>query len=832
VMPYIEGETLRSKLDRDKQLGIEEAVQITREVADALAYAHRHGVIHRDIKPENILLTGDHALVADFGIARAVAVAGDARITETGLVLGTPLYMSPEQAVGEREIGGRSDVYSLGCVLYELLAGHAPFTGASAQEVLARHTLDPVPRITAARPGLPGHVEEALERALAKTPADRFPTASAFGAALAHRPTAPPARARVAMAGIGLAAIAAFTIGTWLVFREGGPGTLLGSHDFATSDAILLADFTPAGTDSTFAFAVTEGLRVSLGGSRLIRVLGTAQVRSALVKMNVPPDTPLGDSLAQQVALRENAPVFVTGTVARLGGSYQLSAQLVRTADGAVLRAERTTASSEEGVIPAVDQLGGRLRRGMGEALHSVASRERLSEVTTASLPALRAFSARRSTQDREQHRALLMEAIRLDSSFAMAWEQLAVLHTNEGNISAARQAANAAYRFRARLPEVERLDVELVYHLARCELGPMDALLERAAVFDAPYAYNQMAYLALRRGRLQAAESLALLSLSLPTPHPRLPLIAGTNAFEARIGQRRLVAAESLVTSPNRLTQDYRTSNLMLARRDYPAAERFYGEWVREGRAAARVAAVRRAWVLALQGRIREASLELSDSLAWAPFVARTVGDTAGARRTVTAWRRAVSWDSLPPEQRPYQALVPALAQVGHYQEAERLYSEWQQVAQSDQCYQAEQWPVAGWLAVRRGRPEAALDAFQSWNRGPYLRNNYDRGLAEAGLILAQLGQTDSAVASFEAALARPNLGGVEYAAVWYPTVIEELGVLHAQQGHRAEAIEYTTRFIELWQRADPELQPRVRAARLRLSSLTTAPPAPSTDR
>src|SRR5436309_3375401 len=145
VMPYVEGESLRDRLNREKQLGLEDAVRITTEVAGALAYAHSHGVVHRDIKPENILLSGGTAVVADFGIARALSVAGESQpLTQTGTVVGTPAYMSPEQATGSDQVGGRSDQYSLACVLYEMLVGEPPFTGATPQAVMARHSLDAV----------------------------------------------------------------------------------------------------------------------------------------------------------------------------------------------------------------------------------------------------------------------------------------------------------------------------------------------------------------------------------------------------------------------------------------------------------------------------------------------------------------------------------------------------------------------------------------------------------------------------------------------------------------------------------------------------------------
>ncbi len=186
VMPYIQGETLRTKLDRETQLGVDEAVRITREVADALDYAHRHGVIHRDIKPENILLHDGRPMVADFGIALAVSAAAGGRMTETGLSLGTPHYMSPEQATAEKELTARSDIYSLGCVLYEMLTGSPPHVGATAQQIVMKIVMDVARPVTELRKSVPPNVAAAASKALEKLPADRFESAKAFADALTN----------------------------------------------------------------------------------------------------------------------------------------------------------------------------------------------------------------------------------------------------------------------------------------------------------------------------------------------------------------------------------------------------------------------------------------------------------------------------------------------------------------------------------------------------------------------------------------------------------------------------------------------------------------------
>src|SRR2546425_6101003 len=175
-MPYVEGESLRDRLDREPQLPLAEAVQITREVADALSYAHGHDVVHRAIKPENILLEAGHAVVSDFGIARAITAAAGGNLTETGIAVGTPGYMSPEQGAARARVDERSDIYSLGCVLYEMLAGEPPFTGPSAESIVRQHLAAAPPRVSAMRAAIPPAIEEAIKPALPKKPADPFAT--------------------------------------------------------------------------------------------------------------------------------------------------------------------------------------------------------------------------------------------------------------------------------------------------------------------------------------------------------------------------------------------------------------------------------------------------------------------------------------------------------------------------------------------------------------------------------------------------------------------------------------------------------------------------------
>jgi len=290
VMPYVEGESLRERLSREKQLPIDVALRIATEVANALQYAHQHGVIHRDIKPENILLHGGHALVADFGIALAAATGGS-RMTETGMSLGTPTYMSPEQAMGERTLDARTDIYALGCVLYEMLVGDPPYTGSTAQAIVAKIITEKPPSIVARRDRVPTHVEDAVLTALEKLPADRFSSAAEFEAALqgdrfplrstvrvaaAARPTTNSRNVLVAGAVLALAGIAVAAVS---LARDDAGAALPVVH--LTLDVGLdtpdLGRFAVSSDGSMFAFSAAQGIAVRDPGSRDFRILPGSQ---------------------------------------------------------------------------------------------------------------------------------------------------------------------------------------------------------------------------------------------------------------------------------------------------------------------------------------------------------------------------------------------------------------------------------------------------------------------------------------------------------------------------------------------------------------------------
>jgi eukaryotic-like serine/threonine-protein kinase len=348
TMPYVEGETLRSRLRREKQLPVDYALRITSEVADALHYAHQHGVIHRDIKPENILLSGPvtadraisgryHALVADFGIARAVASESDERLTESGISLGTPEYMSPEQSLADRDLDPRTDVYSLGCVLYEMLTGEPPYTGPTGQAIVAKRLSEPVPHVRTGR-DVSLALERAVTTALARSPADRFSTAAEFASALQSdrladgggsvdtvvRPRARRPIARIVAVGLTLLFVA---LGAYVALRWGRPSA---AAPLASAAVLPFVDLSPQKDQEYFSDGLTEELITTLSQVPGLRV--AARTSSFQFKGQSPDVREIGRKLDVAAVLE--------GSVRKSGNRFRVSTQLISVKDGYQLWSE------------------------------------------------------------------------------------------------------------------------------------------------------------------------------------------------------------------------------------------------------------------------------------------------------------------------------------------------------------------------------------------------------------------------------------------------------------------------------------------------------------
>jgi tetratricopeptide (TPR) repeat protein/TolB-like protein len=440
VMPYIEGESLRERLRRERQLPMDEALGIAREVADALAHAHERGLIHRDIKPENILLEGGHALVADFGIARAVGSAATTRLTATGLAIGTPAYMSPEQALGDAAVDARSDVYALGCVLYEMLAGEPPYTGPTAQAIMARQLTEPVRSLRLTRETVPDQLEQAVLRALARLPADRFRSAAAFrdalvsGLGIADRSDGAEAQAgrriprrRTLLVTAAIAAVAlvgvAIALPRMARLRGGAPPVAS-----AAVPGVAVLPFRNVGADpELWHEGIVDMLSYNLDGIGQLRKIDPVTVLTGWRRMGGSASNGLSADDAREVGRRLGSRYVVTGKAVQIGTDVQLIAEVQDVESGEMRGAVRATRPADS-ASSLVDELTLELLRRNLLPTDGEYPPPSLSRVTTSSLAALKEYlageRAYRTAQWSEAVR-YYQRAIEADSNFASAWFRL-----------------------------------------------------------------------------------------------------------------------------------------------------------------------------------------------------------------------------------------------------------------------------------------------------------------------------------------------------------------------------------------------------------------------
>jgi serine/threonine-protein kinase len=434
TMPFVDGESLRARLDREKQLPLDETLRLTNEVADALAHAHAQGILHRDIKPENILLAAGHALVADFGIARALGDAGE-RLTSTGLTLGTPGYMSPEQSSGELALDARSDLYALASVTYEMLAGEPPFTGPSAQAVIGKRLSQPPPSVRVIRPNIPEHVDAALRRALAAAPADRFTTTTDFAQALtAAAPTATnraemPASTRAARQSwkviVGGIAVIALTVLALRLMRDRQPSAAATSVEGAIRLAVLpFRLIGPDTSDSYLAQGLTEEVTSALANLSGLRVIDPASVA------RYAPDTNAARTIGASLAVD----AVIDGVLQKAGDSIRVRVRLIDPASQEARWSQRWDHQARD-VFRVQSEVATRVAGVLKIQLAERESRSLARPPTTdpeaydAYLRARargRASGERRSRVISDSALADLTRAVQIDSTFAPAWGELA----------------------------------------------------------------------------------------------------------------------------------------------------------------------------------------------------------------------------------------------------------------------------------------------------------------------------------------------------------------------------------------------------------------------
>jgi eukaryotic-like serine/threonine-protein kinase len=550
AMPYVEGDSLRGRLTRETQLPVDDAVAIAREVANALAYAHARGLVHRDIKPENILLSEGHAIVADFGIAKAVTVAGGTRLTETGLALGTPAYMSPEQADGIASLDGRCDIYALGCVLYEMLSGQPPFAGATAQAVLVRHAVDPVPSLGTVRHGMPAGLEGVITKAMAKVPADRFATATEFAAALADPAAFAPRRRsskRIAgaLAGAGLLlALVAIAIP-----RPGRVDPV--GVDAVRSLAVLpIENLTGDSSQVFLTDGMTDQLITELAQIRTLRVIGRTSVMELLKGER---------KTVTRMARELGVDAVLVGSLQRVGDALHLSVQLNAAATGATLWAQgyegvmRDVLELQRGVARA---LADRISLGRSpEARHQLASRARpIDPVAYDSYVKGRYWWNKPSAENLKRAMGFFQEALDLDPTYAAAYSGRADAYVRLGYggflapddaFPKAKAAALAALELDSTLAEPHAsLGYYYLYYDWNWERADQEFL--RALTLNPSYATARewySLYLAAM-GRLDSAEAQVKRAVQLDPLSVPIASTAGWIAFYAGRQQQ----AESLL--------------------------------------------------------------------------------------------------------------------------------------------------------------------------------------------------------------------------------------------------------------------------------------------
>jgi len=878
-MPYIRGESLRQRLRREIQLPIGTAVEITRQVAHALAHAHGEGAVHRDIKPENILLNDGQALVADFGVARAVNATDKERLTDSGLAIGTPAYMSPEQGSGG-VVDARTDVYALGCVLYEMLTGEPPFSGPTAQAIIAKRLAYAPPSARLVRPTVSEPLDHAIRQAMATIPADRYATAEQFIHALADvTVTAPPITTPVPSAGAaattslrrprigaGLLLVFAFVAvaaGGYFTLREMGVAsspTLLSSGILRQRDPIIIAEFTAHGSDSTISSAITDAFRADFAQSSVVTTLSQPQVAEALERMRQPATARLDPVLAREVAIRQGAKVLLTGEISTLGKAYLITAQLVSPQSGDVLAAERETAEDDASIIAAVDRLSSRLRRRIGESLKSLRAEPLLARVTTTSLQALEKYNqalvAAHMQSDLPKAVTLLEEAVALDTGFAAAYRSLGGFLSFMGERERAVAAFDQALRHRDRLTDQERDHTLGIYY--QFMTGDLDraiatyrALLERHPTDST--ALGNLAVMYLHIGKPAQAESLLSRMVALDSLHPSKEASLGYLWLAtAQVGLGRRQDAERTLATMVHLygdtsvhagvvamllpssAGDYRTAEkrALLYKQQHPEIER-------------QESALRQLTALAsAQGKISDSERYLRETLAaeaaaqssveYLEFSALLGYQDAWLRReprrameTIDAALRRFPLSSRKPLDRPYLVLAFGYAAAGDTRRARALLEEYERVVapiyrRTEEGQRLRTW---GAVALAEGRFTDAIRHLQAYAASP--RDCRPCGLTALAQAYDRAGQSDSAIALYERYLSTPDLHRLAFRrigdddATQLAPALKRLGELYEARGDRVRARAQYARLVELWRDCDPELRPALQEVEVQLREL-----------
>jgi serine/threonine-protein kinase len=824
VMPYVEGESLRDRLNREKQLPLDDALQISREVADALSYAHSHGVIHRDIKPENILLESGHAVVADFGIARAIDQAGGERLTETGVALGTPTYMSPEQAGGSRDLDGRSDLYSLGCVLYEMLAGQPPFTGPTVESVVHQHLAAEPPNITNIRPSVPGWVVAALQRSLAKTPADRFNPVAQFGEALAPRVsvTEVPVTRRpsprhwpwIAVAAVAVV-VAGLVVGREFLFRSGGSSVPPGPRPYT-----IVAEF-DGSAPADIRDAVRRLVMTELDRSAILEVLPQSQVRLGLASASLPDTTPLAAAVARELAVRGRIATVITGTVERLGSSYALSVRALMAERDSTLATARAEAAGDDALIGGTSRAVRDLRRDLGERGADLGTQRGGTFVVTPSFEAFHRFlrgSQAFARGGRSEAIAAYREAVAIDSGFANAWSAMGIAYYSLGQRDSAILALQAALRHTDRMPELGRNYTEAMFALMSGDVAGALQGFERAG-----NRHNQgLMLFALGRAADAAVVYEGVIQNS-PFGPPNVTLLTYA---EALVGAGRLTEAEQVAQQVAGTPSEARVLAMVLgARGDWERADSL-GRALLDAPTSDRILRIvgtqLRASALSARGQIRtadallERGVDLGPRIANARALLQLVG-RSGSEAGTTPLR------DQGPEALAHGALLAAAS--GQLTLGAR-YLDQLEAGESPadlKGLEGVRRVARALLLQPRGRWADVVEELRPLREHVNLEQEIELFVRWITARSFQaLGQLDSAAYFYERVVAPSPLWGQELERAGIPQSFarQHLVVLYSQMGRLDDARRHWKIFSETFTQPDPEVAHLVEEARAALEA------------
>jgi eukaryotic-like serine/threonine-protein kinase len=814
----IDGVTLRERM-RSDQPSLPEAIQLVLACADGLSAAHRANIVHRDIKPENIMVRGDGSVkVVDFGLAR-ISQGGpqsDLRPSATGSIVGTPRYMSPEQARGQ-EVDERTDIFSLAAVLYEMAAGRPAFPGASTAEVFAALlNADPAP--------LEGRLGAVVAKALAKDRGARYASIEEFAHDLrsaslrsSRLPAWRPSRVAARMA----AAIAALLLAGLGLFSYTRRSPTLSEHD-----TILLADFKNQTPDPSFEPSLKQALAVQLEQSPLLNIFPEARVREMLRLMGRNPDEPVTSETAREICQRQGLKAYIAASIAPIGSHYVITMEAVDGHNGETLARAQAEAVTKESVLKALSAAATRLRRKVGESLASIQKYDALLEVTTSSLDALQAYSLGVDERRRGNTLAALRffnRAIDADPGFAYAYAAAATLFRNSRQLDLASQYTTKAYAARDRVSERERLRITAAYF--EYVTGELDQAVETLKLYAQiyprdPLPHNNLGANYSAIGQYEAAVEEGWTAMRLdPDTATRYSGLAFALLRLNRFGEAREVCERALQKGFDSSALRHELHRLAFIAGDRKEMERQLlwfagktneymafewqastagnlGEWRRSEQHARK----------AIDAAIRNKAPEIGSLYASeAAMRAAALGECGRARAEA---REAVAIE-ITPVSMPRATL--AMAVCG---ETDRART---QMEELDRRYPKHTLIHGTWLpmiqaavAIDRGQYAAAVESLRPAVRYEAAADFWPQYLR--GQALLRLGRASESAAEFTRILEHRGQGAE---SVLYPLARLGLARVQAMQGDGLQAGKTYQEFLSVWKQADADLPPVLAAKR-----------------